>query len=107
LYSLLHTVIYLCSMSLLIIGSMAFDEIETPFGNSGRIIGGSATYSSLSASYFTPSINVISVVGNDFPKSAMELLQSRGINLDGVEIKQEEKSFFWKGKYHIDLNTRD
>jgi len=94
-------------MSLVIVGSMAFDELETPFGNSGRVIGGSATYSSLSASYFTEGIKVVSVVGYDFPESAMSLLQNKGINLEGVDIKKDQKSFFWHGRYHNDLNTRD
>ena len=94
-------------MSLVIVGSMAFDELETPFGNSGRVIGGSATYSSLSASFFTEGIKVVSVVGNDFPDSGMNMLLEKGINLDGVEVKQDQKSFFWHGRYHNDLNTRD
>jgi sugar/nucleoside kinase (ribokinase family) len=94
-------------MSLVIVGSMAFDELETPFGNSGRVIGGSATYSSLSASYFTEGIKVVSVVGYDFPKEAMTMLRHKGIDLRGVEIKSDQKSFFWHGRYHNDLNTRD
>jgi len=94
-------------MSLVIVGSMAFDEIDSPFGNSGRVIGGSATYSSLSASYFSPDIKVVSVVGNDFPDQAMDMLKAKGINLEGVEIKKDQKSFFWHGRYHNDLNTRD
>jgi sugar/nucleoside kinase (ribokinase family) len=86
---------------------MAFDELETPFGSSGRVIGGSATYSSLSASYFTHDIKVVSVVGYDFPKESMEMLEHKGISLEGVEVKADEKSFFWHGRYHNDLNTRD
>jgi len=94
-------------MSLVIVGSMAFDELETPFGSSGRVIGGSATYSSLSASNFANDIKVVSVVGYDFPENAMKMLESKGINLGGVDIKKDEKSFFWHGRYHNDLNTRD
>ena len=94
-------------MSLVIVGSMAFDEIDSPFGNSGRVIGGSATYSSLSASYFSPEIKVVSVVGHDFPGEAMDMLKAKNINLDGVEIKSDQKSFFWHGRYHNDLNSRD
>lgn len=86
---------------------MAFDEIDSPFGSSGRVIGGSATYSSLSASYFSPDIKVVSVVGNDFPDNAMEMLKAKGINLEGVDIKKDQKSFFWHGRYHNDLNSRD
>jgi len=94
-------------MSLVIVGSMAFDEIDSPFGNSGKVIGGSATYSSISASYFSPDIKVVSVVGYDFPDKAMEMLTGKGISLEGVEIKKDQKSFFWHGRYHNDLNSRD
>lgn len=86
---------------------MAFDEIETPFGKTGRIIGGAATYISLSAANFIDEVEVVSVVGEDFPQEQMEMMKERGIDLQGVEMKQGEKSFFWKGKYHIDLNSRD
>lgn len=94
-------------MSLLVIGTVAFDAIETPFGKTDKIIGGAATYISLSASYFTKNINLVSVVGSDFPVSAIEMMQKRGINTDGLEIKKDGKTFFWSGKYHIDMNTRD
>ncbi|HET6245387.1 MAG: sugar kinase [Bacteroidetes bacterium] len=94
-------------MSLLIIGTVAFDAIETPFDKTEKILGGAATYASLSASYFTKKINLISVVGDDFPQEHIETLKSRNINLDGLQIKAGEKTFFWKGKYHIDMNTRD
>ena len=94
-------------MSLVIVGSMAFDEIDSPFGNSGRVIGGSATYSSLSASYFAGEVKVVSVVGSDFPVQAMNMLKNKNINLDGVDIKKDQKSFFWHGRYHNDLNSRD
>lgn len=95
-------------MSLNVVGSMAFDAIETPFGKTDKIIGGAATYISLSASYFLPqNINVVSVVGDDFPRDSLDMLNNKGINTEGLEIKKGEKSFFWKGKYHIDMNSRD
>ncbi|MFA6923941.1 MAG: PfkB family carbohydrate kinase [Bacteroidales bacterium] len=94
-------------MSLLIVGTIAFDAIETPFGKTDKIIGGAATYIGLAASYFTQNLGLVSVIGDDFPKDYTDLLKSKNINLDGIEIKQGEKSFFWSGKYHIDMNTRD
>lgn len=94
-------------MSLLVIGTVAFDAIETPFGKTDKIIGGAATYISVSASYFKDKINLVSVVGEDFPQSTITQLQNMGINTDGLQIKQGEKTFFWSGKYHTDMNTRD
>lgn len=94
-------------MSLIVLGSMAFDAIETPFGKSDRIIGGAATYIAWSASNFMRPIKQISVVGGDFPKEELKLLEARGVVMEGVQIKQNEKSFFWSGKYHLDMNTRD
>lgn len=94
-------------MSLVVVGSMAFDAIETPFGKSDRIIGGAATYIAWSASNFTQPIKQLSVVGGDFPKEELQLLEARGVTTEGVEIKENEKSFFWSGKYHLDMNTRD
>ncbi|NQY68079.1 MAG: sugar kinase [Flavobacteriales bacterium] len=94
-------------MSLLVVGSVAFDAIETPFGKTDKIIGGAGTYISLSASYFTKSINLISVVGGDFPNETLEMLNSKGINTEGIEIRQDEKTFFWSGKYHDNMNQRD
>jgi sugar/nucleoside kinase (ribokinase family) len=94
-------------MSLIVVGTMAFDAIETPFGKSGQIIGGSATYVAYAASNFVQPINQISVIGYDFPKDELDALSKRGVALDGVQIKEEEKSFFWAGKYHLDMNTRD
>jgi sugar/nucleoside kinase (ribokinase family) len=94
-------------MSLLVVGSVAFDAIETPFGKTDKIIGGAATYITLSSSYFTKSVNLVSVVGGDFPKSDIALLQKHGVNTDGLQIKEGEKSFFWSGKYHNDMNSRD
>jgi len=94
-------------MSLLVVGSVAFDAIETPFGKTDKIIGGAATFISLVASYFTKKTNLVAVVGGDFPKEKIALMQRMGINTEGLQIKENEKSFFWSGKYHNDLNTRD
>lgn len=94
-------------MSLLVIGSVAFDAIETPFGSTDKIIGGAATYISLAASYFEKNINLVAVVGEDFPKSDIKMLQEHGVDTAGLQIKEGEKSFFWKGKYHNDMNSRD
>lgn len=94
-------------MSLLVVGTMAFDAIETPFGKSDRIIGGAATYIALSASNFISPIKQVSVVGGDFPQEELDHLSSRGVVLEGVQIKKDEKSFFWSGKYHLDMNERD
>jgi len=94
-------------MSLLITGTVAFDAIETPFGKTDKIIGGAATYIALSASYFTKDIGVVAVVGDDFPQDYIDLLRNKNINLDGLQIKKGEKSFFWSGKYFNDLNSRE
>jgi sugar/nucleoside kinase (ribokinase family) len=94
-------------MSLLVIGSVAFDAIETPFGKTDKIVGGAATFASLAASYFFNDIKIVAVVGDDFPQSEIEDLQKHHINTEGLQIKQGEKSFFWSGKYHNDMNTRD
>ena len=94
-------------MSLLSVGTVAFDEIETPFGKTGKIVGGAASYISLSASFFVDRSNIVSVIGDDFPVNFLNDLESKGINLEGLQIKKDEKSFFWAGKYHYDMNTRD
>lgn len=94
-------------MSLLVVGSVAFDAIETPFGKTDKIIGGAGTYISLASSYFTQNIGLVSVVGDDFPQETINHMNSRGINTEGLEVKQGEKSFFWSGKYHNDMNSRD
>ncbi len=94
-------------MSLLTVGSVAFDALETPFGKTDKIIGGAATYITLSASYFTNENNLVAVVGGDFPPEMIETLVSHGVNVDGLEIRPDEKTFFWSGKYHNDMNTRD
>ncbi len=93
-------------MSLIVVGSMAFDAIETPFGKSDKIIGGAATYIAWCASNFCK-VNQISVVGGDFPKSELAALTARGVSFEGLQIKENEKSFFWSGKYHMDMNSRD
>ncbi|MEX2600458.1 MAG: hypothetical protein WD355_02340, partial [Balneolaceae bacterium] len=94
-------------MSLLVVGSVAYDGIETPFGKTDRILGGSATYISLAASYFTDEVNLVGVVGKDFQEEDIELLKKHKINLEGLQIDRSGNTFFWKGKYHYDLNNRD
>jgi sugar/nucleoside kinase (ribokinase family) len=92
---------------LLIVGTVAFDAIETPFGKTDKILGGAATYISLSASQFGAESGIVSVVGGDFPKAYLSKLNERKINTDGVEIIENGKTFFWSGKYKNDLNSRD
>ena len=94
-------------MSLITVGSVAFDAIETPFGKTDKIIGGAGTYIALSSSYFTDNQKIVSVVGEDFPEETLNDLRSRGIDIEGIQIKQGEKTFFWSGKYHNDMNSRD
>ena len=94
-------------MSLLTVGSVAFDALETPFGKTDKIIGGAATYITLAASYFTRQNNLVAVVGGDFPKEMIGLLEEHGVDTKGLEIVQDGKTFFWSGKYHEDMNTRD
>ena len=94
-------------MSLVIIGTVAFDAIETPFGKTDKIVGGAATYASLAASYFYDKTKIVAVVGDDFHKEDIEDLKAHGISVDGLQIKEGEKSFFWAGKYHNDMNSRD
>jgi sugar/nucleoside kinase (ribokinase family) len=94
-------------MSLLVIGTVAFDEIETPFGSSGRVIGGAATYVSIAASYFRKDIHLVSVIGDDFPQSGIDHFHRRGIHTDGLQLKKGQKSFFWAGRYRADMNSRD
>jgi sugar/nucleoside kinase (ribokinase family) len=94
-------------MSLIIVGSMAFDEIETPFERSGKIVGGSGTYAAYAASNFIQPIYQVSIIGEDFPEEELIELQNRGITTEGVEKLATKKSFFWKGRYHLDMNTRD
>lgn len=94
-------------MSLLVVGTVAFDAIETPFGKTDKIVGGAASYISLAASYFCTDIHLVSVIGDDFPQDFLNILKKQGTNLDGLQIKKGQKSFFWAGKYHNDLNSRD
>jgi len=88
-------------------GTMAYDAIETPFGKTDKIVGGSATYAAYAASFFVKPIQQISIVGNDFEESIMDDLRSRGVMTDGVEVVADKPSFFWSGKYHLDMNSRD
>ena len=94
-------------MSLIVVGTMAFDAIETPFGKVNQIVGGSATYAAYAASNFVKPVQQISIIGDDFPEEEMNEMRSRGIILDGVEIVKGKKSFFWSGRYHEDMNSRD
>lgn len=94
-------------MSLTVVGSMAFDDIETPFGKSDRIVGGSASFIAWAATNFVKPVNQVSVIGGDFPQDELDALTQRGVALDGVQVKKDEKSFYWAGKYHLDMNTRD
>jgi sugar/nucleoside kinase (ribokinase family) len=94
-------------MSVIALGTMAFDAIETPFGKIDKIVGGSATYVAYAASHLYKPIQQISIVGADFPEEELSELKSRGVHLDGVEIVADKKSFFWSGRYHMDMNTRD
>jgi len=94
-------------MNLLAVGTVAFDAIETPFGKTDKILGGAATYIGLSASVLNANVSLVSVVGGDFPQEYLDLLTNRNINIEGIEIFPNEKTFFWAGKYHNDLNSRD
>jgi sugar/nucleoside kinase (ribokinase family) len=94
-------------MSLLVVGTMAFDALETPFGKVDRIIGGSATYVAWSATNFYHDIKQVSIIGGDFPQSEIDSLADRGVDFAGVEVVKDGKSFFWSGRYHMDMNTRD
>lgn len=92
---------------LLIVGTVAFDAIETPFGKTDKILGGAATYIGLSASFFNLKSAIVSVVGDDFPQEYLDLLSNKNIDISGIEIVKGGKTFFWSGKYHNDLNSRD
>ncbi|AZI32797.1 PfkB family carbohydrate kinase [Kaistella carnis] len=94
-------------MKLLVVGSVAFDAIETPFGKTDKILGGAATYISIASSILGVESGIVSVVGGDFPQSDLDMLSGRGVNIEGIEIVKEGKTFFWSGKYHNDLNSRD
>ena len=94
-------------MSLIIIGTVAFDAIETPFGKTDKIVGGAATYASLAASYFYNKVKIVGVIGDDFQQDNIDKFSQHGIDTEGLQIKEGEKSFFWSGKYHNDMNSRD
>jgi len=94
-------------MSLLTVGTVAFDTIETPFGKAENVIGGACTYISYAASYFTSDIYLSAIVGGDFPKEEIAALSARGVNMEGLEVVEEGKSFFWAGRYHQNMNSRD
>lgn len=94
-------------MSLVTVGSVAFDAIETPFGKTDKIVGGAGTFIALSASNFVKDQRIVSVVGEDFPQETLDLLASKGVSLEGLQIKKGEKTFFWSGRYHNDMNSRD
>src|ERR1700739_3288165 len=94
-------------MSLVVIGTVAFDAIETPFGKTDKIVGGAATYASLAASYFFDKVKIVAVVGDDFPQSEIADFGKHHIDTEGLQIKKGEKSFFLSGKYHNDMNSRD
>ncbi len=94
-------------MSIVNVGTVAFDAIETPFGKTDKIVGGASTYISLASSFFHSPVKLVSVIGDDFDTEMLEKMKKKGIDLEGLQIKKGEKSFFWSGKYHYDLNTRD
>ena len=94
-------------MSLVVIGTVAFDAIETPFGKTDKIVGGAATYAGLAASYFFDKVKIVGVVGDDFQNEDIQVFKDHGIDVEGLQIKEGEKSFFWAGKYHNDMNSRD
>jgi sugar/nucleoside kinase (ribokinase family) len=94
-------------MSLLTVGTVAFDNIQTPLGTADKVVGGAATFISLAASYLTESVNLVSIIGDDFPESTLRDLENRGVNIDGLQIINGQKSFFWSGKYKNNMNERD
>jgi len=94
-------------MSLVIVGTVAFDSIETPFGKAEMVVGGAALYGAISASHYTDDVQLVSVIGGDFPQTELDFMASRGINQEGLQIKKDEKSFYWSGRYHNNMNSRD
>jgi len=94
-------------MSLVIVGTVAFDTIETPFGKADMVVGGAALYGSIAASHYTDDVQLVSVIGEDFPQAELDYMASRGINQDGLQLKKGEKSFYWSGRYHDNMNKRD
>ena len=106
-YRVLHLRSNLKTMSLLTVGTVAFDDIQTPYGHAEKVIGGACTYISWAASYFTDDIRLTSIVGADFPKDEITELESRGVKMDGLKVVEDGKTFFWAGKYHENMNQRD
>lgn len=94
-------------MEMLTVGTVAFDDITTPFGRAEKVIGGAGLYSAIAGSYFTGPVNLVSIIGGDWPKEELHALEERGVDTDGIEIKENDKSFFWAGKYHDNMNGRD
>ncbi len=94
-------------MQLVTVGTVAFDRIETPFGTAEKVVGGAATYISLAASFFLDRMGLVSVVGDDFPQEMLDKLSERNVDLQGLEVMKGRESFFWAGRYHYDMNTRD
>ena len=94
-------------MELLTVGTVAFDDITTPFGRAEKVVGGAGLYSAIAASYFSGPVNLVSIIGGDWPKEELNALEERGIDTDGIEVVEDGKSFFWAGKYHDDMNGRD
>ena len=92
---------------LVIVGTVAFDAIETPFGKTDKILGGAATFIGLAASQFKVDSAIVSIVGGDFPQEYLDILSNKNINIAGLEIVKEGKTFFWSGRYHNDMNSRD
>lgn len=92
---------------LVVVGTVAFDAIETPFGKTDKILGGAATFIGLAASHFNTEVGLVSVVGGDFPQEYLDMMSNRGMNIDGIEVVKDGKTFFWSGKYHNDMNSRD
>ncbi len=92
---------------LVVVGTVAFDAIETPFGKTDKILGGAATFIGLSASHFNTEVGLVSVVGGDFPEEYLDIMKNRGMNIEGIEVVKDGKTFFWSGRYHNDMNTRD
>lgn len=94
-------------MSLVIVGTVAFDSIETPFGKAEMVVGGAALYGAISASHYTNDVQLVSVIGGDFPQEELDFMASRGIDQEGLQVKKDEKSFYWSGRYHNNMNSRD
>jgi sugar/nucleoside kinase (ribokinase family) len=94
-------------VSILAVGTVAFDSIQTPFGSAERVLGGSASYITLAARYFCEDVRLVGVVGGDFPDAYIEVLRNGGVDLEGLNVQEDEKTFFWEGRYHYDMNERD